>query len=154
MNKAILELTTKIPKEKLVYAICEFYWNAGHNQIKLIRETEDSIKSEDYDPTELIENTQNISEISVLISNDFKRELEFDFVTISIEDGNFGTNIIWDIDVKIKVIHVIFIVGIIIAFVATIIYGYHNIYPTNRVLSRYCTVLFAAIIFVPLFKLI
>jgi hypothetical protein len=149
-----LELTTKIPKERLVYAICEFYWNIGHKEIELIRGTGNNIKSEEYAPSEIIANIPAISVISIILSKDCKGKLEFDFITISIEDTVFERKILWGVDQKIKIIHVIFAAFIVVAFIATIIYGYHNIYPTNHFLSRYGTALFAVLIFVPLIKLL
>ncbi|WP_321428565.1 hypothetical protein [uncultured Methanolobus sp.] len=154
MNEAVLELTTRISKEKLVYAICEFYWNIGHSKIELIKEIGNDIKSEEYASSKTIESVSAISEISILLSKDRKEKLEFDFITISIEDAVFERKILWGVDQKIKIIHVVFAVFFVVAFIATIIYGYHNIYPTNHFLSRYGTALFAVLIFVPIIKLL
>jgi|GEM_PF-3077330 len=154
MNEAVLELKTKIPKERLVYDICEFYWNIGHNEIELIKGVGNDIKSEEYAPSEIIGNIPAISGISIFISKDCKEKLEFDFITISIEDAVFERKILWGVDQKIKIVHVIFVAFFVVAFIATIIYGYHNIYPTNHFLSRYGTALFAALIFVPLIRLL
>jgi hypothetical protein len=154
MNEAVLELTTKIPKERLVYAICDFYWSIGHNEIELIKGVGNDINSEEYAQSDLIENVSSISEISILISKDCKEKLEFDFITISIEDTVFERKILWGVDQKIRIMHVIFAAFFVVSFIATIIYGYHNIYPTNHFLSRYGTALFAVLIFVPLIKLL
>ncbi|MEZ5336364.1 MAG: hypothetical protein R2741_14610, partial [Methanolobus sp.] len=61
MEEAILELRTKIPKEKLVYSICEFYRRMGHRKIKLISKSEDNIISEDYTSSDEIETAGNLS---------------------------------------------------------------------------------------------
>ena len=154
MKEAVLELTTKIPKEKLVYTICEFYWDIGHNEIELIKEDGNDIYSEEYTPLEVIGNTSDVSGISIFIPKNDKRKLEFDFITISIKDIAFENKILWGVDLKIKIVHIFFAVCLVVAFIATIIYGYHNIYPTNHFLSRYGTALFAALIFVPLIRLL
>lgn len=147
MEIPILELTTKIPKEELVYNVCEFYRGMGHREIILIKESDDDIKFEDYDPLNITGNTAEITCISVLISKIHKRELKFDSVQISIEDKVLNNNIQWTVDTRIKTIHAMTVIFLAIGFVATVIYGYHNIYPGNRFLSRYVTALLCAIIF-------
>jgi hypothetical protein len=152
MEESILEPTTKISREKLVNIICEFYWDMGHEKIQLTRSQGDSITYENYDPLKTIANTIEISGISILISKECNER--FDFVTISLEDTIFKNKILWGVDQKIRIMHVIFAAFFVLSFIATIIYGYHNIYPTNYFLSKYGTALFAVLIYVPLITLL
>ncbi|ETA68623.1 hypothetical protein V7O61_11945 [Methanolobus sp. WCC1] len=147
LENPILELTTKIPKEKILYAICEFYRKMGHREILLIKESDDDINYEDYNPLNLIGNTIEITRISVIVSKLCKKEneLKFDSIQIKIEDDVLNNKIQWNVDSRIKAIHVITVIFLAIGLVATVIYGYHNIYPENRFLSRYATGLLAGV---------
>lgn len=107
LENPILELTTKIPKEKILYAICEFYRKMGHREILLIKESDDDINYEDYNPLNLIGNTIEITRISVIVSKLCKKEneLKFDSIQIKIEDDVLNNKIQWNVDSRIKAIH-------------------------------------------------
>ncbi|WP_321430251.1 hypothetical protein [uncultured Methanolobus sp.] len=138
MNEAVLELTTKIQKEKLVYAICDFYWTMGHKTIKLGRESNDDIDYENYDPVEGIGNTGNISEIRVHTYKKKKNKyVYFDSVIVTFVNEGFKTKLIWDVDKGFREWELIYL---ILCFFATSHFSW-NVCPPDSSWHRYCFVL-------------
>ena len=150
MEKTFLELTTKIPKEKLVYTVCEFYWEMGHREIKLFWNEDDSLTSLNYEPLKRFKKLDELSNISVHINKKTNRELFFDNVNVSIEKEVFKTRLLWDVDLRFRKWHLVFIVYLIVAFVFSL-YSAWNICPVDLPLRRYCFALSSSFIFVVLF---
>ena len=133
-----LELSTKISKEKLVYTICNFYWMMGHKRIRLVRETEDDINYEDYEPTKKIDNIYGISRISV--STYKKKEnnhVFFDSVNISFEKDGFETELLWFVAVGFKNWHLLGLPYLLIVFIAATYFAW-IICPSDSPWHRYC----------------
>jgi hypothetical protein len=80
-----MEIITQIPMEKLVYVICEFYWNMGHKKITL--------KSENYhlyyNPEAKLKYPEKIKKIRVSTRKNPNKQ-KFDSVYFNFEqiDGN------------------------------------------------------------------
>ena len=135
MNEAVLELTTRIQKEKLMYAICDFYWTMGHRTIKLARESNDDIDYENYNPVEGIGNTSNISEISVHTYKKKKNKyVYFDSIDVTFVEERFKTKLIWDVDQGFREWHLIYVV---LCFFATTYLAW-IICPSDSTWHRYC----------------
>ncbi|WP_407355728.1 hypothetical protein [Methanolobus sp. WCC5] len=142
-----LELTTRIPKEKLVPAICDFYWDMGHKKIVLTRGSDVDETLEDYDPVKGIENIGQISEISVLTRKQKRKKLGFGSVQINIKGGIFEIKITWGVEMKRRVFH-LYAVYVLVSFIVSIYYGW-NMCPIDSFWRKYCAALFAtAFIFI------
>ncbi|AFV25281.1 hypothetical protein Mpsy_3082 [Methanolobus psychrophilus R15] len=140
-----LELITKIPKEKLVPAICEFYWAMGHKTVRLIRGSGDDKTYEDYSPVKGVKNAGEVSGIVVVTHK--QRELGFGSVQITIKEGIFETKIMWGVDMKNGVFH-LYAMYVLVSFIVSIYYGW-NMCPIDSFWRKYCAALFAtAFIFI------
>ena len=138
MDESDLELSTRIPKEKLVYTICDFYWTMGHKRIRLVRQTEDDINYEDYDPTKRIENIYGISRISV--STNKKKEnnyVFFDSVNIIFEEDGFNTKLKWYVGLGFKKWHLLGLPYFLIVFMVSTHFAW-IICPSDSPWHRYC----------------
>lgn len=126
----VSKLITKIPIEKLVPAICEFYWDMGHKKIKLTRgpriftgeqndltlNSDIKLTVEDYDPVKGIENIGKISQVSVLTQK--QKELKICSVQIAIEAGIFETKTSWYVAMKERVYYLYAVYFVVSALVS------------------------------------
>ena len=149
IHNSDLNLSTKIPKEKLVYTICDFYWTMGHKAIKLGKETEDHFNYEDYDPLKKIENVDRITEICV--STYKKKEnnhVFFDSVNIAFEKDGFETKLLWFAAAGFKNWHLLGIPYVLIVFIAATYFAW-IICPSDSPWHRYCFIIaFPTLLFV------
>jgi hypothetical protein len=155
-----LELTTKIPIEKLVPAICEFYWAIGHKTIKIIRGSDDNKTSDDYDSTKEIRNIEEITEISVhTYRKNENYHVFFDSVNIALAKRGSVTQVMWNVDLGFRIGHLIYVIYFIISFVVPY-YCALNMCPVDyhSPWYRYCFVLyftfFGTILVLPMYYLI
>jgi hypothetical protein len=140
-----LELITKIPKEKLVPSICEFYWAMGQKTVRLIRGPNDDTTYEDYSPVKGVKSTGEVSGIVVMTHK--QKELIFGSVQITIKEGIFETKIMWDVDMKLRVFH-LYAVYVLVSLIVSIYYGW-NMCPIDSFWRKYCAALFmTAFIFI------
>jgi len=151
MSEPILELRTKISKEKLVYTICDFYWTMGHKTIKLGRGFDDDINYENYDPVRRIGNTSDISEISVqTYKKKQNKHVFFDSMNINFTEDGFERKIIWDVDLGFREWHLVYA---FIAFFATTYLSW-IICPSDSPWHRYCFIFSFPIFFIVLIWLL
>jgi hypothetical protein len=142
-----IELTTKIPKEKLVPAICEFYWDMGHKKIVLTRGPDDDETLEEYGPVKGIENIGQISGISVLTHKQKRKKLGFGSVQIIIKEGTFETKVIWHAGMGRRVL-ILVLAYLVVSVIASAYYTW-NLCPIHyhSPWHRYCAALLFAVFF-------
>lgn len=153
LEEALLGVTTRIPKEKTVHSICDFYWTMGHKKIRLIRLSDDKKTYEDYDPAKGIEMAGEIQGIAVLTNKSHKNNLKFGSVQITLQGSSFDTKIMWDVDIRLSAWHVVGVVYLIFALIVPTFYAYYNICPTNYIWRRYCSAIIGGVICGVSFKL-
>jgi hypothetical protein len=138
MRRPDLEIKTKISKIDLVYTICDFYWTKDHRTIKLVRETEDDISYEDYEPSKRIDNIDGITEISVHTHN--KKENKyvfFDSVNIAFSKAGIETKLVWYLSLGLKKWHLLGLPYFLIVFIAATHFAW-IICPSDSPWHRYC----------------
>lgn len=100
------ELVTKIPKVRLMYAICDFYWDKGHRTIELSDRMEGSYygthKHMNYGPTKLIRDMDKYKVITVSTHKKKENKQVFDSVDMEFEETIFGTKINWSLNYELK----------------------------------------------------
>mgnify|MGYP001440686017 CR=1 FL=1 len=90
------EITTKIPRENLLYIICNFYWNMGHKSIMFTENPEVHQSYMYYNPTLEIENAGKNKKISVSTHKKKENKQKFDSVVVNFEKEGIGkTKINW-----------------------------------------------------------
>ncbi|WP_407355526.1 hypothetical protein [Methanolobus sp. WCC5] len=148
MDEPVFELTTKIPKDKLVYTICNFYRTMSHKKIRLARETADDIIFEDYDPLVKIDNVYGISKISVhTYKKKENKHVFFDSVNITFADEGATTKIMWYVGLGFKRWHLLGLVYLLIVFLASTYFAW-IICPADSPWHRYCfTLAFPSFLF-------
>ncbi|WP_440948222.1 hypothetical protein ACSAZL_08320 [Methanosarcina sp. T3] len=106
-----MEIITKIPIDKLVNIICNFYWDIGHKSIKIIRNPSDLETYIDYSPDKKFEKLDEIRKISVATYKKKENKQKFDSVIIHFEeDKSNKTKILWETSFGFKTWNTIYII--------------------------------------------
>ncbi|AFV22348.1 hypothetical protein Mpsy_0135 [Methanolobus psychrophilus R15] len=117
MGGTLIELTTTIPKEKLVSSICKFYWDMGHKTISIYGEMQGDNNHVYYDPAYEIIDVSKCKRINVSTETEKDNKPVFDSIEITIEEAKFETKIKWSVDFELKSrwVSILFIVPFLIA---------------------------------------
>ncbi|QLC49688.1 hypothetical protein HWN40_05195 [Methanolobus zinderi] len=76
------ETIIRIPKEKLIYIICDFYWNKNYRTIYIMKDPKDYGNFIHYYPSLNIEGTSEIKQISVTTYKKDENKQVFDSVNV------------------------------------------------------------------------